>query len=160
MKPAISTSPFEFWTPGTPMVPAAPMAGCPIQTSMGFLGKKWTILILRDMAMQNAERFSELLRSIEGLTPRILSIRLKELEAEGIIMKKSVETSPSIVRWKLTDKGWDALPILMSLFAFGSKWYPQAAFADGKAREMVEIYPQRNLREQFVNLRVEDKGKE
>ena len=154
MKPVSSTSPFEYWTPGTPMVPDAPMAGCPIQKSMGFLGKKWTVMILREMAMQSAERFSELLRSIDGLTPRILSARLKELEGEGIIVK-NVETSPSVVRWKLTEKGWDSLPILMSLFAFGSKWYPQVVFADGKAREMVKIYPQRNLRDHFVNLKIE-----
>jgi DNA-binding HxlR family transcriptional regulator len=160
MKPASSTSPFEYWMPGTPMVPAAPMVACPIQTSLGFLGKKWAILILREMVMRNVDRFSELLRSIDGLTPRILSVRLKELEEEGVIMKNSDEKHPSIVRWKLTEKGWDALPILMSLFAFGSKWYPQTVFADGKARELVELYPQRNLRDQYVNLKLEAQRKE
>lgn len=157
MKPAVSTPPFEYWTPGTPMVPSAPMMGCPIQTSMGFLGKKWTIMILREMAMQNVDRFSGLLRSIDGLTPRILSSRLKELEAEGVIAKKGADKNPTSVRWELTEKGWDALPILMSLFAFGSKWYPTAVFTDGKARELLEIYPQHNLRERYVNLRIDEK---
>jgi DNA-binding HxlR family transcriptional regulator len=147
-------SPFEYWTKGTPMVPAAPIVGCPIAASLGVLGKKWTILILRDMSMRNVQRFSDLLRGIQGLTPRMLSARLKELESEGIIQRKETADSSNAVRWSLTEKGWDALPILMSFFAFGSKWYASGVFSDGQPREIQEVYPQKNLRKTYVKITV------
>jgi DNA-binding HxlR family transcriptional regulator len=160
MKPAksSSSSPFEYWTPGTPMMPTVPIEACPIKTSLGVLGRKWTMLILRDMSMRNFQRFSELLRSIDGITPRILSVRLKEMQTEGLI-RKSDASGPSMVQWVLTEKGSDALPILMSLFAFGSKWYAEKVFADGEPREISQIYPQRNLRESYVNLPLESQKK-
>jgi DNA-binding HxlR family transcriptional regulator len=53
---------------------------CPIKTSLGVLGKKWTMLIIRDIGVYKITRFNRLLESIEGITPRVLSMRLKELE--------------------------------------------------------------------------------
>ena len=154
------SSPFEYWTKGTPMATPAPLVGCPISASLGVLGRKWTILILRDMSMRNVQRFSDLLRGIPGLTPRMLSARLKELESEGIIQKIEREDPPNSVRWSLTEKGWDALPILMSFFAFGSKWYAESVFSDGRPREVREVYPQKNLRKSYVNLTVEQGQRE
>jgi DNA-binding HxlR family transcriptional regulator len=58
---------------------------CPIRTSLGILGKKWTILIIRDIGVRKINRFNRILESIPGLTPRVLSMRLKELEKEGLI---------------------------------------------------------------------------
>ncbi|MFY9567407.1 MAG: helix-turn-helix domain-containing protein [Nitrososphaeraceae archaeon] len=58
---------------------------CPIRTSLGVLGKKWTILIIRDIGFLKINRFNRLLESIQGLTPRVLSMRLRELEKEGYI---------------------------------------------------------------------------
>jgi DNA-binding HxlR family transcriptional regulator len=65
--------------------PAVPIKNCPIATSLGVLGRKWTILILRDISMMKLERFNQLLKATPGLTPRILSHRLSELEKEGMI---------------------------------------------------------------------------
>jgi DNA-binding HxlR family transcriptional regulator len=112
------------------------------------------------MSMRNVQRFSDLLRGIPGLTPRMLSARLKELESEGIIQKIEKEDFPNSVRWSLTEKGWDALPILMSFFAFGSKWYAEGVFSDGRPREVREVYPQKNLRKSYVNLTVEQGHRE
>jgi len=89
------------------------------------LGKKWTGLILRDIGFRKIDRFNRLLESIPGLTPRVLPMRLKELDEEGIIERIETRNSPIVVRWGLTEKGRDTLPILMRLIAFGSKWYPQ-----------------------------------
>ncbi|HZY46638.1 MAG TPA: helix-turn-helix domain-containing protein, partial [Candidatus Bathyarchaeia archaeon] len=55
-------------------------AHCPIKTSLGILGKKWTMLLLRDIGFRHIDRFNRLLESIPGITPRVLSMRLKELE--------------------------------------------------------------------------------
>ncbi|GEM_PF-692310 len=148
----MSSSPFEYWTKGTPIATEAPIEGCPIEASLGVLGRKWTMLILREMSMRNVQRFSDFLRGIPGLTPRMLSARLKELEGEGIIQKTEGRDSPTAVRWSLTEKGWDALPILMSFFAFGSKWYAGAVFADGRPREIREVFRQKNLEKSYVNL--------
>jgi DNA-binding HxlR family transcriptional regulator len=57
---------------------------CPIKTAQGVLGKKWTILIIRDIGLNKIRRFNRLLESISGITPRVLSMRLKELEKEGL----------------------------------------------------------------------------
>jgi DNA-binding HxlR family transcriptional regulator len=141
------------------MVPAAPLANCPIATSLGVLGRKWAMLVIRDIAMRKTERFSELLRTIPGITPRILSTRLRELEDAGIIRKHEDRNSPRIVRWNLTEMGWDALPILMSYVAFGSKWYSKTVFADGRPRDVEELYPQSNLRRFEVSLGVSEQEK-
>ncbi|HZY46668.1 MAG TPA: helix-turn-helix domain-containing protein, partial [Candidatus Bathyarchaeia archaeon] len=115
-------------------------ANCPIKTSLGILGKKWTMLLLRDIGFRHIDRFNRLLESIPGITPRVLSMRLKELEEEGFIKCVEQKDSPKIVRWALTEKGVDTLPILMRLIAFGSKWYPQETFEDGKRRTFKEIF--------------------
>src|SRR5215471_5863573 len=143
--------PLKYWTEGTPIVPAAPIANCPIATSLGILGKKWTILIIRDISMRKLERFSDLLKSVHGITPRVLSMRLKELDKAGYIRRVEVHRKPNLVRWNLTEKGWDTLPILMSFVAFGSKWHGDTVFADGVKREVSEVYPQSNLKKYEVD---------
>jgi DNA-binding HxlR family transcriptional regulator len=141
---------------GMPMVPAAPLENCPIATSLGVLGKKWALLVIRDIAMRKTERFSELLRTIPGITPRVLSMRLRELEDAGIIHKVANEKSPRLVRWNLTEMGWDALPILMSYVAFGSKWFSKTVFADRRRRDVSEVYPQKNLQPFEVDIGVKN----
>jgi DNA-binding HxlR family transcriptional regulator len=98
------------------------------------------MLLLRDIGFRHIDRFNRLLESIPGITPRVLSMRLKELEEEGFIKCVEQKESPKIVRWALTEKGVDTLPILMRLIAFGSKWYPQETFEDGKRRTFKEIF--------------------
>jgi DNA-binding HxlR family transcriptional regulator len=82
---------------------------CPIRTGFGVLGKKWTILIIWDIGFLKINRFNRLLESIKGLTPRVLSMRLKELEKEGYIECFEEKKSPMTVRWRLTRKGKDTM---------------------------------------------------
>src|SRR5271169_6902399 len=123
------------------LTPAVPIAACPIATSLGVLGRKWTILILRDMTMMKKERFSEILKSTPGLTPRVLSNRLRELEREGMIERVEMRRGPNFVRWTVTEKGSDTIPILMRFAAFGSKWYADTVFEDKTPKRLREIYP-------------------
>jgi DNA-binding HxlR family transcriptional regulator len=67
------------------MLPQVSFMNCPIKTSLGVLGKKWSMLIIRDIGVYKITRFNRLLESIEGITPRVLSLRLKELEKKGFI---------------------------------------------------------------------------
>ena len=113
---------------------------CPIKASMGVFGRKWTTLILRDIGFRKIDRFNHLLDSVPGLTPRVLSMRLKELERDGIIQKIEDDRYPTIVRWTLTQKGEDALPILIRLMAFGAKWYAKEVFEDKMPRSLNEIF--------------------
>jgi len=114
---------------------------CPIRTSLGALGKKWTLLILRDIAFLRMDRFNQILRSIPGLTPRVLTLRLKELRDDGIIEPIVVQRRPRLVRWKLTRMGKDTVPILMSFISFGATWYSDTVFEDGKPRTAKELFP-------------------
>lgn len=92
--------------------------------------------------MLNNNRFNQIRRSLPGLTPRVLTLRLKELEEAGLIRAIVIRESPRVVEWTLTEKGKDTIPILMSILAYGSKWYADEVFEDHRPRTLEEIYPQ------------------
>ena len=92
-----------------------PTTGC-IASTMGVLGSKWTALILRDL-MEGPKHFCELEHSIDNITPRILSKRLRDLEQQGIIDAKRSEGC-----YQLTAKGEDLMPILQQMASWGSKY--------------------------------------
>jgi DNA-binding HxlR family transcriptional regulator len=123
------------------LLPEVKFAQCPIKTTLGVLGKKWTMLVLRDIGVLGVDRFNRLLDSIPGLTPRVLSMRLKELEKEGFIYRiKEGKKSSMVVRRMLTEKGRDALPILLQFTAFGSKWHADVVFEDKIPRRPGELF--------------------
>jgi len=121
-------------------LPKVEFVECPIKTSLGVLGKKWTMLILRDIGFRRIDRFNRLLESVPGLTPRVLSMRLKELEEDGYIECIENQKSPMIVRWSLTQKGNETLPILMRFIGFGSRWYAHEVFEDKIPRTLTELF--------------------
>jgi DNA-binding HxlR family transcriptional regulator len=121
-------------------------AECPVEASLGVLGKKWTIPIIRDIGVYDRDRFSLLLKSLPSIPPKILATRLKQLEQQGFLTKyveKSVP--PKVVRWSLTEKGLDAIRIGMMLAAFGSKWNADKVFDDKRPRRMHEILNQEGM---------------
>jgi DNA-binding HxlR family transcriptional regulator len=126
---------------------------CPIRTSLGVLGKKWTMLILRDIGLLKIVRFNRILESIPGLTPRVLSWRLRELEDEGYIECVGGKGQSLMVVWKLTEKGRDTMPILIQLTAFGSKWHADVVFEDKRPRSLNEIFPQPEARRMMRGIR-------
>jgi DNA-binding HxlR family transcriptional regulator len=132
--------------------PQVKFVNCPIRTSLGILGKKWTILIIRDIGVRKINRFNRILESIAGLTPRVLSMRLKEIEKEGLIeCIEKKKSSTMMVLWRLTEKGKDTLPILMQMVAFSSKWYADLIFEDKRPRKFSEIFPQPEAREMIMS---------
>jgi DNA-binding HxlR family transcriptional regulator len=114
---------------------------CPIEVTIRVLGKKWALLILRDIAFQKINRFNKIRRSLPGLTPRVLTLRLHELEENDLIQANLIKENPRIVEWVLTEKGKDIVPILLSVVSFGAKWYPDEVFEDHHPRTIKEIYP-------------------
>ena len=92
----------------------------PIRDSLKILGKKWVLLILRDVAFLHLSRFGEIKRNNPGLTARVLSRRLKEMTKEGLLRR---EENGDIVRYSLTWKGEDAIYILLALLRYGMRHY-------------------------------------
>jgi DNA-binding HxlR family transcriptional regulator len=134
------------------ILPQVKFIQCPIKTSLGVLGKKWTMLILRNIGFLKIVRFNRILDSIPGLTPRVLSMRLRELEDEGYIECVGGKKSPIMVEWKLTEKGRDTMPILIHLTAFGSKWHSDVVFEDKRPRTLNEIFPQPEARRIIMGI--------
>ncbi len=119
-------------------------AGCPVQASMGVLGRKWALLVLRNIGLYRKQRFNEMLKITSGLTRRVLVMRLRELEREGFI--EVVERGRNYSKWDLTEKGRDVLPVLMLLVQFGSKWYAEKVFSDKAARPLEEVFEESYIR--------------
>jgi len=128
------------------LTPTVEFKNCPIKVSLGVLGKKWTLLILRDIGFLKIDRFNQIRRTIPGLTSRVLIMRLHELEESGFIEPIVLRDKPKLVRWALTKKGNDTIPILMSFISFGAKWYSTEVFEDKRPRTLDELFPPKNAR--------------
>lgn len=105
---------------------AARSKQCPVGMDLAALGKKWTFHILRSIGISHIDRFNQILRSLPGLTPRVLIMRLNELEKRGLIRSVTIQNGPKFVRWVLTEKGNDTIPILESYSSYVRKWYPNS----------------------------------
>jgi DNA-binding HxlR family transcriptional regulator len=94
---------------------------CPIALAAKLLGDKWTLIVLRDLA-KGPCRFKSLEQSAEGISPSMLTARLRDLEERGLISRRSYNEIPPRVEYTLTDKGQDVLPVIEALRQYGSKW--------------------------------------
>src|SRR5437764_8638435 len=94
---------------------------CPVCRTADIVCGKWTLLIIRDLA-DGRSRFCELERSLLGISPRTLSLRLRALEEEGIVERQTYPEVPPRVEYQLTDKGQDLLPIIESMREYGMRW--------------------------------------
>src|SRR4051812_14688691 len=97
------------------------MECCPVTACAEILSGKWTILLVRDLA-DGRSRFSELERSLEGISPRTLSLRLRALEEHGIVERKTYPEVPPRVEYKLTEKGSALVPIIEDMRHYGREW--------------------------------------
>ena len=96
-------------------------ANCSVACTADIIGSKWTAIIVHDLS-EGARRFSELERACPGISPRTLSERLRVLEHDGIIVRRSYAESPPRVEYELTAKGKDLLPIIDAMRGFGHRW--------------------------------------
>jgi DNA-binding HxlR family transcriptional regulator len=90
----------------------------PIRESVRRLGRRWTLLLLRDMAFLKLTRFGEFVRNNPGLTPRVLSRRLAEMQQEHLIVRRE---RGGVVRYALTPRGEDAVFILLAFLRYGTR---------------------------------------
>ena len=94
---------------------------CSVAACAEIIGAKWTALLVHDLS-EGPRRFSELEHSCAGISPRTLSERLRALEDEGIVERRSYAESPPRVEYELTDKGDALLPIIEQMRRFGHSW--------------------------------------
>ena len=94
---------------------------CPVCRTAEIVCAKWTILIVRDLA-DGRSRFCEIERSLAGISPRTLSLRLRALEEEGIVERRTYPEVPPRVEYALTEKGLALLPIIAGMREYGERW--------------------------------------
>jgi DNA-binding HxlR family transcriptional regulator len=94
---------------------------CPVCATADLVCAKWTILVIRDLA-GGCSRFCELERSLAGISPRTLSLRLRALEEEGIVERRTYPEVPPRVEYELTEKGRALLPLIDDMRAYGREW--------------------------------------
>jgi len=90
---------------------------CLIAQALDLLGDRWTLLIIRDL-MSGLHRYTEIQLNCTGMSPNVLSDRLKRLEAEGLVIRHYERGLPPRVEYHLSEKGWAVRPILLSLLEY------------------------------------------
>ena len=93
---------------------------CPINFTLEHFGDKWSFLIIRDLMFKGKRHYNEFLEAGEKVSTSVLGDRLKKLEELGIISKEEDFVKKSRIRYSLTKKGIDLLPILIEMIIWGS----------------------------------------
>jgi DNA-binding HxlR family transcriptional regulator len=115
-------------------------SGCPIASSLDLIGDRWTLVILRDLA-NGKTRFREFLESPERIASNILTARLAQMEADGLISAKLYEQRPKRYAYRLTPKGAALMPVLQAISRWGcgelpDRWTPPERFMKLRPRDL------------------------
>lgn len=94
---------------------------CPVEYTVSVIANKWKFLIIRDL-LTGTKRYNELTRSVVGISAKVLTENLRELENDGIVLRKVYPVVPPKVEYSLTDKGLELKPILDLMKEFGEKY--------------------------------------
>ena len=94
---------------------------CPVEMTLQLIGDKWKVLIIRDL-LTGTKRFSEMMRSVTGITQKVLTSNLRSMEADGLVNRKVYPQVPPQVEYSLTDTGLSLKPILDSMVEWGTEY--------------------------------------
>lgn len=117
------------------------LKSCPIETTFKIIGKKWAILIIREM-FRGTTQFNRFLENIDGITPKVLTERLRELQKFGIVRRRIVSEYPIRVEYEMTDLGKEFEPVLLAAASFSMRNMPKIVFKDGKSRNPANFLTQ------------------
>jgi DNA-binding HxlR family transcriptional regulator len=117
------------------------MEQCPIATTLGTLGRKWALVVLRDIAFFPNASFTMILKNNPGLRQRTLSLRLSQLRDENLVEKVQTHNGRRPGAYQLTPKGREVWPILSALFQYGVQNHADVVFADAKPRNLEDVFP-------------------
>lgn len=99
---------------------------CPVATTVQLIGNKWKLLIMRNL-MERSWRFNELRRSLEGISQKVLTDSLRQMEADGIITRTVYPEVPPRVEYALSELGESMRPILKSMQEWGISYKAKRA---------------------------------
>ena len=94
---------------------------CPVEITMGLIGEKWKVLIIRDL-LTGTKRFGELRKSVTGITQKVLTNNLRQMETSGLVKRKVYAEVPPRVEYSLTETGLSLKPILDSMVIWGNAY--------------------------------------
>ena len=95
-----------------------PLPACPVETTLSLISDKWTVVIIRDL-LTGTKRFNELMRSVTGITQKVLTSHLRNMEANGLLVRKVYPEIPPKVEYTLTETGYSLKPILDAMYTWG-----------------------------------------
>jgi DNA-binding HxlR family transcriptional regulator len=122
---------------------------CPVTETAKIIGKKWYLIILHELT-RSPMGFNELKRAVRGISAKVLSENLTELEARGLLVRSVYSESPIRVEYALTDKGRELDGVFASMRAWGEKWAICDSNAMATASPHAALRPARGLNETFV----------
>ena len=94
---------------------------CHVETTLMMIGDKWKVLIIREL-LPGTRRFNEIHRSIDGVSQKVLTQKLREMESDGLLERKVYAEVPPKVEYTLTELGMTLKPVLESLEAWGMEY--------------------------------------
>lgn len=97
------------------------LPACPVEITMGLIGDKWKVLIVRDL-LTGTKRFGELKKSVTGITGKVLTSNLRQMEESGLVKRKVFAEVPPRVEYTLTETGFSLKPILDSMVQWGNEY--------------------------------------
>lgn len=92
---------------------------CPMEYTLDIMGGKWKLVILWQLAVDDVRRYGEIKKSVTGITHKMLSQQLKELEADGLIHRQEYRQIPPKVEYSLSEKGISLIPVLKTMCDWG-----------------------------------------
>lgn len=116
-------------------VAAKKLPACPVETTLTLISNKWKALILRDL-LPGTKRFGELKKSIGHVTQKVLTAQLREMEADGLLIRTVYAEVPPRVEYTLTELGYSLKPILDAMWDWGEEYLAKScAEAENTAGE-------------------------
>ena len=98
-----------------------PRSNCAIDATMSLIEGRWKAVIMCKLAKKGDQRFNQFLKGIDGVSPRMLTRQLKELERDGLISRVMFNKMPPHVEYSLTERGKSMIPVLLALSDWGVK---------------------------------------
>ena len=102
------------------------LPACPVETTLKLIGNKWEVLVLRDL-MPGTKRFGELKQSIGGISQKVLTTKLREMEADGLVERHVFAEVPPRVEYSLTPLGRTLKPVLDAMEQWGTAYKKRIA---------------------------------
>ncbi|MSS62501.1 winged helix-turn-helix transcriptional regulator [Velocimicrobium porci] len=97
------------------------MPSCPVEVTLMLISNRWNVLIIRDL-LEGTKRFGELKKSINGISPKVLTANLRAMEENGLLTRKVYPEVPPKVEYTLTDIGYSLKPILDDMVVWGTEY--------------------------------------